>query len=92
MSNLVEIKNGVGILSSVEEVPYYNFDHNGCECCNSKAGKTLGNDVAVYEHKTDFSSETLTYNLCGECAYSFSYGEEDYDDEPEDNYDYDKYY
>jgi hypothetical protein len=90
MSAISDIITGRGCLSQPDESIEYEFDTRGCECCNELAGKTLGNDVANFDHWLNITvtTEPTEWRLCSECSYAFTYGR----DEPNDGYDYDKYY
>jgi hypothetical protein len=90
MSTISNIITGYGCLSQLDEGTQYEFDTRGCECCNELAGKTLGNDVANFDHWVNVTEKTeaTEWRLCHECAYGFTYGH----DERSDDYDFDKYY
>jgi hypothetical protein len=93
MSTISNIITGHGCLSRLHEGEQYEFNTQGCECCNVLAGKTLGNDTAKFQHWVNVTgpTEPTEWNLCHECAYAFTYGRDDLD-EPLNGYDYYKYY
>ena len=93
MSTIDDIKTGRGILTPLEEDQNYDFSHKGCECCNYKAGRNLGNDTSTFNHFINFKSEPVEFELCNQCAHNFTYNDDfEESEEPLDNYNYDKYY
>lgn len=89
MSAIQDIQVGRGILTlNKDSEQEFSFDCKGCECCNDKAGRTLGADVCTFDHIISHESiEPTEWRLCSECEYNFHY-----DEEPIDGYEYDKHY